>query len=134
MTVDKYIPEGMYGFVTDGDQRLFFHLENFDPGPYEGAHPVPPVAGEDVDVELVGEDNKVERVHRLDTPARVDGVVDWFDSAKGYGFALGTDGRTYFLHRSEVLGGRLPLPGRGVRFYTTDKRRACFVEMVEGKT
>ena len=131
MTVDKYIPDGMYGFVTDGDERLFFHLQSFDPGTYEGPHPIPPVAGEDVEVEF--SEGKITKIHRVDTPFCVDGVVDWFDSSKGYGFALGTDGNTYYLHRSEVLDGRLPLPGRGVRFYTTDKRRACFVEMVEVK-
>jgi cold shock CspA family protein len=127
MTIDKYIPSGMFGFVTDGSSRLFFHLACFDPGAYEGEAPVPPVIGEEVEVE-VGEGNKAERVSRLETPTLLQGVVDWFDIGKGYGFILSKHGKPYYLHRSEVREGKLPLPGRRVSFYVgSENRRACHV-------
>jgi cold shock CspA family protein len=129
MTVDKYFPEGLYGFVTNGDRRLFFHLKDFDPGPYTGESPVPPVSGEDVDVEAAYSSDSADSVQRVEDPLEFRGSVDWFDAAKGYGFILGADGLAYYLHRSEVLDGRLPLPGLGVRFYTSSKRRACFVQV-----
>ena len=132
MTVDKYIPSGLYGFVTDGRRRLFFHLKDFDPGTYTGESPVPPVSGEEVEVEVRGDDKSASKVQRLEEPSEMNGAVDWFDTVKGYGFILGLDGSTYYLHRSEVLDGRLPLPGRRVRFYTSSKRRACFVKVEDG--
>jgi len=129
MTVDKYFPEELYGFVTNGARRLFFHIKDFDAGPYTGESPVPPVSGEDVDVEAGYSSETADSVQRLLDPPEIRGSVDWFDATKGYGFIQGVDGLSYYLHRSEVLDGRLPLPGLGVRFYTSSKRRACFVQV-----
>ena len=129
MIVDKYIPSGMYGFVTDGENRLFFHLAAFDPGAYEGDSPVPPVIGEAVEVEA-GEGNKACRVCRVDLPTQILGVVDWFDTTKGYGFIRDEQGTSFYLHRSEVLEGKLPLDGHRVSFYVgSDSQRACHVSV-----
>ena len=71
----------------------------------------------------------------------LQGVVDWFDEPKGYGFVKSDAGETYYMHRSEVLEGRLPIGGRRVSFYVQsvswdssgDKNRACHIT-VESQT
>lgn len=128
MVVDKYIPAGMYGFVRNDDCRLYFHVAQFDPGSYTGEEPVPPIIGEEVEVEAEGgESNKARRVSRLHDPVCLKGVVDWFDEPKGYGFIAGECGGTFYLHRSEVRGGRLPIAGRRVSFYVKGQNRACHI-------
>lgn len=131
-TIQMYTPKGLYGFLSNPDgEDLYFHLSAFDPGSYVGDAPVPPIIGEQV--EAVVENGKVIQCNRLDTPELKTGVVDWFDSDKGYGF-IAHDGAQIFLHRSEVLEGRLPLKGRRVSFYVSDKtnkqKRACYVSVL----
>lgn len=36
---------------------------------------------------------------------RIDGVVKWYNSRKGYGFVKGDDDQDYFVHHSQVDGG-----------------------------
>ena len=31
-----------------------------------------------------------------------NGIVEWFDTKKGYGFIKGTDGEKYFVHHSRI--------------------------------
>jgi cold shock CspA family protein len=137
MVVDKYIPDGLYGFLTEttvgGDTathrgEVFFHVSTFDPGAYVGDAPVPPIVGETVEVTI--EEGRVVQCERLHSPEHVIGKVDWFSEEKGYGFIVADDNQ-YFLHRTEVLDGRLPLKGRRVSFYTTKQERtplrACYV-------
>lgn len=33
-----------------------------------------------------------------------NGLVEWFDTKKGYGFINGTDGEKYFVHHSRIVG------------------------------
>jgi len=98
---------------------------------------VPPIVGEEVDV-VVGTDPpdtpqkepKASRVVRVHTPKLVTGMVDTFDSHRGYGFASGDDGLSYHLHRSEVRGGLIPLEGQVVLFFAGERQkrpRACHV-------
>ncbi len=129
MIVEKYVPSGLYGFLSDTDQNgLFFHLSVFDPGAYVGDAPVPPIVGETVEVSL--SDGKVSQCNRLHTPTHILGEIDWFSEDKGYGFIAGPN-EQYFLHRTEMLDGKLPLPGRRVSFYVTEQERkplrACYV-------
>lgn len=129
MVVEKYVPDGLYGFLSDSDQSgLFFHLSVFDPGAYIGEAPVPPIVGEAVEVSLT--DGRVSQCNRIHTPVQISGEIDWFSDEKGYGFITGPE-EQYFLHRAEVLGGRLPLKGRRVSFYVTEQERkplrACYV-------
>lgn len=134
MVIDKYIPAGMYGFVRNENLRLYFHLEQFDPGSYAGDSPVPPIIGESVEVLAIGgESNKARRVSRLQEPVGLVGVVDWFDEPKGYGFILSDCGKSFYLHRSEVQDGRLPIAGRRVSFYAERQNRACHIT-VESQT
>lgn len=132
-TIQMYTPKGLYGFLSNPDgEDLYFHLSVFDPGSYSGEHPVPPIVGESVDV--VVENGKVLQCSRIDDPKVKIGVIDWFDSEKGYGFILSEEGQVY-LHRSEVIGGRLPLKGRRVSFYVSAKvtkgTRACHVSVMD---
>ena len=32
----------------------------------------------------------------------LEGIVNWFDTQKGYGFIKGEDGKEYFVHVSEL--------------------------------
>ena len=129
MVIEKYIPERLYGFVTNGEVRLYFHLAAFDPGPYLGQTPVPPVIGESVEVHRADEGNKALSVSRINSPLEIEGLVDWFDEVKGYGFAS-TDEGNFYMHRSEVLGGRLPVSGRRVFFYVSEgNKRACHIRV-----
>lgn len=129
MIIEKYIPDRLFGFVSDGDLRLYFHVASFDPGPYVGESPVPPVIGEAVDVATVETGNKALRVTRITPPVPYEGVVDWFDVGRGYGYA-NTECGNFYLHRSEVQGGRLPVSGRRVHFYVAENnKRACHIRV-----
>jgi cold shock CspA family protein len=130
----------MYGFAEAGKERVFFHLEAFAAGNWPSIDlSPPPILGEEVlvDYDLGGvraEDKapRARRVERLGSPIAVKGVVESFNPDNGWGFALGDDGTSYYLHRSEVEEGRLPLPGQAVQFYQGMKRgrpRACYVRV-----
>jgi len=132
MVVEKYIPKELYGFLSplDGSkERLFFHLSAFDPGSYVGESPVPPIVGEEVEVTCI--DEKVSQCERITSPLPIHGFVSWFSEQKGFGFAEDNEGERYYLHRSEVLDGRLPLKDRLVSFYVASQAqkplRACYV-------
>ena len=131
MRVDKYIPSGMYGFLTGENLRLYFHLEVFDPGPYGGNVPVPPVVGETVEAHLPADgSNRAKRVNRIKEPLSIQAQVDWFDAALGYGFAKCANQTMYYLHRSEVLDARLPVAGRRVSFFVpSGSNRACHIRV-----
>lgn len=134
-TVAKYVPEGMYGFLEGGGKRAFFHLSEFDPrgGP-------PPIIGEDVEVSSLDEQPdkspRARGVVRTHPPTKLVGEVTRFDYNVGYGF-VSVDGHQYFLHRSELANGALPLIGMVVEFYvgrslSEEKRpRACHVRILD---
>lgn len=46
------------------------------------------------------------------------GKVHWFDSQKGYGFIIGEDKKSYFLHFKEIKvdGFKVALEGDNVEF------------------
>ncbi len=139
--VAKYIPGGLYGFVVSegaGDpQRVFFHLTVFDPqgGP-------PPIVGEAVSVE-VSELSSTDRpkarlVTRVECAVLMVGNVTRFDHNVGYGFVADDSGAVYYLHRSEMPNGEMPLVGMRVGFYAVrisllgaNKPRACHVSILE---
>lgn len=138
MRVCKYLPEKLYGFVSDDDgHEIFFHLGAFHPGDSTYDTPPPPILGEPVEVEIDensqdGKAPRAKRVIRLTQPEKIKGVVESFDPARGYGFITGEDGVSYHLHMSEVLDGKLPLHQRKVTFYKgtrMGKPRACFVKI-----
>jgi len=134
-----YSPERMYGFCATGDAKVFFHREAFHAGSWENIPTAPPpIIGEEVEVECTATASDTERapraqvVRRLHKPVRIRGVVETFNPVKGWGFVQGDDGQSYYLHRSEVEGGRLPLPKQEVFFYSghkNDRPRACYVEV-----
>ena len=140
MRVHKYIPNKLYGFAVDDEgQQVFFHLGSFKPGDFRIDPPPPPILGETVEVEvddtcvIAGKAPKATSVVRSECPFLIEGVVETFDSHRGYGFVLGDDGKSYHLHKSEVLGGRVPLIQQKVRFYAglrMGKPRACHVEIL----
>lgn len=140
MKVRKYIHERHYGFLSDNQGReVFFHASVFDGGQKEGSPP--PVAGEEVlvSVDLEGTSAEVaaraSRVRRLAEPPLLEGVVSSFNSDRGFGFIEGEDEITYYLHRSEVLDGRLPLSGAKVHFRVSQQKhraRACYVDVQLG--
>lgn len=141
MRVSMYQPTRLYGFAEGEDGKVFFHLECFHPGPSnDGVDPPPPIVGEHVIVEwdpASGNEMKAPRayrVERLDIPIALNGVVETFNEHKGWGFAKGTDGLSYHLHRSEVLEGRLPIPGRKLAFWKGWRKgrpRACYVQILD---
>lgn len=137
MEVIKYLARQMYGFLRDDQGReAFFHLGSFRPGDEE-EEPIPPLPGEEVKVDVdfdSGDEDKAPRaskVQRLEKPVYLTGVVDKFDSMSGYGF-IQVDGsqEMYFLHKSEIRDGKVPLVGDRVEFYAGTrggKPRACHV-------
>jgi len=137
LRVKKYFPDRLYGFLRDdlGDE-VFFHVGVFDPAGWDQP---PPIAGEWVEAE-VGERESASKapraksVKRLEKPQILSGVVESFNQDRGWGFAKGSDGTSYYLHRSEVVEGKLPMKEMGVTFYAgfkKDRPRACYVT-VEG--
>lgn len=154
LQVQKYLPMRMYGFLASGTSpQYFFHLRVFRPGtPLATSEacrscqhdpcawlkvPPPPIIGETVEATLETdpehpENFRASRVDRIIQPIPLAGTVDTFDAPRGYGFLRGSDGRTYYLHRSEVVEGRIPLVGQAVRFFVAeqrDKARACHIKI-----
>ena len=139
MRVLKYVPAKLYGFtVDDAGAQVFFHIRAF----IWGAFPTfpPPIIGEKVNVEFDpgagsnGQAPKAKRVHRMNEPAASFGVVDDYNEQRGYGFIRTEDGRSHYLHRSEMTDGRLPMPGMEVTFFEgfrQGRTRACYVNLVK---
>jgi len=135
LTVSKYVPEGMYGFLEGQGERAFFHLSEFDPrgGP-------PPIIGEEVEAERLDPNGdkspRARSVVRLHPPIRLVGEVTRFDYNVGYGFVTSEE-RQFFLHRSDLANGALPALGMMVEFYasqeTSDAKRprACHVRIMD---
>lgn len=142
MTIEKYNPSAMYGFASGGEHRVFFHLDVFDRGRWDGIDmPPPPIVGEEVLVEFSdkdapeGKEPRARKVTRVIRPLRIKGIVDTFDVRKGWGFAIGEDGRSYFLHRSEVKDHLIPIKGTSCVFTAGFKKgrpRACYVQLENG--
>ena len=140
MRIRKYLPDKMYGFASSKEGNVFFHLSVFKT-PLEDMDitPPPPVVGEEIDVILecpLAEDitPRASRVQRIQKMARLEGKVEFFNSKKGFGKITALSGEEYFLHRSEVKDGKLPLAGHSVLFFaikvgSQDKPRACHVEI-----
>jgi cold shock CspA family protein len=138
MRVEMYAPEKLYGFAETEVDRVFFHLETFIGGTWPGieASP-PPLVGERVRVTFTPNPDsdkppRASLVERVEAPVQVDGVVDSFNTTRGWGFIKGSDGVSYYLHRSEVPGGKLPLPNQEASFFVGFKRgrpRACYVRL-----
>jgi len=138
MFVYKYLARGMYGFLRDTlGREVFFHLGAFLPGTAE-EEPIPPIPGEEVEVEVdfsAGTAEKApraERVCRLFVPLAKTGMVEMFDSASGYGFVR-CEGEMFFLHKSEIRDGKTPLLQDTVKFYPgvrEGKSRACHVTVL----
>lgn len=135
LTVAKYLPERLYGFLRQEDgSEVFFHLGDFDCGPW--IEP-PPIIGEQVEAEIdstmvVGKAPKARTVKRIHAPEKHRGSVDTFNAEKGWGFVKSDEGVSFYLHRSEVLRGKVPMAGQRVRFYAgfkNDRPRACYVSI-----
>lgn len=137
--ITLYVPNKLFGFgkAPDTGEQFFFHLGDFR---WLGNMPTPPpVVGEWVEAEYDptqkkrGSAPKARRVARLNQPDEVMGDVDAFDVVKGYGFINGDDGKSYYLHRSDMEDESLiPVKGDRVQFYGGFKRgkpRACYVRI-----
>ena len=138
-SVTKYIPEGLYGFLEDGEgRRAFFHLSEFDPG----VGGPPPIIGEPVEVGRLDPNGdkslRARGVVRLRSPEALVGKVSRFDPNTGYGFAV-VEGKQFYLHRSEFAQGELPRIGMKVSFFAGDPKtgqvpRACYATVVDRGT
>lgn len=137
MWVEKYHPKKLYGFVQDdAGKQAFFHVRSFHWGDFP-TYP-PPIVGERVEVEYDPETRssdqaaKARRVARLAEPVSLSGFVEDFNPEHGWGFIRSSDGRSHYLHRSEMTDGRLPMPGTEVTFYEGFRKgrtRACYVKI-----
>jgi cold shock CspA family protein len=77
---------------------------------------------------------EARRVRRVAQPKSLTGQVTSFDGESGWGFIEGRDGQTYYLHRCEVHGGRMPKPGQRVNFFvghSNQRARACYVVITD---
>lgn len=137
--MEKYHPGKLYGFARDDSGRqVFFHVRSFNWGEFK-TYP-PPVVGEYVEVEYDPETQdgsqapKAKTVTRLVEPVPLKGFVEDFNEKRGWGFIRTDDGRSHYLHRSEMTDGRLPMPGMQVTFYEGYRKhrtRACYVQLQE---
>ena len=139
MQVTLYAPARFYGFARslDSNDEVFFHLRDFRWG--EGPPRPPPISGELVDVEYdpdtrrSGNSPPASRVTRVQNPEIMVGEVEHFNNDKGFGFVVGSDGQSYFLHRSDIEDNLIPVKGDEVQFYPGVKRerpRACYVALI----
>ena len=137
MIVRKYLPEKLYGFASSKEGDAFFHLSAFK-HPESLEVPPPPIIGESVDVVLSdplvqGITLKAQKVIRLTHFHKLKGSVLFFNAKVGFG-KIQSKGGEYFLHRSEVQKGKLPMRGDLVSFFAVDhvgsgRPRACHVEI-----
>jgi cold shock CspA family protein len=133
----RYVPESRYGFVDNGEGAdIFFHMGTFDDGGWPNP---PPIVGESVEFELDADSRskvkapKARRVRRVAKPVLKSGKVSSFSKESGWGFISSGDDPPYYLHRSEVRDGRLPIAGQRVKFYAGQckgRPRACYIEIV----
>lgn len=132
MVVRKYIPGQMFGFVSDGQADLFFHVGIFRPGKEK----ISPVVGEEVEVSIdeSREKPRVVAVRRLQPPKKLQGKIVKFNPQKGFGFIQDESGDRYYLHKSEMVKG-YPIVGWTVEFFVgTDRKaflRACHVQNIK---
>ena len=141
MRVLKYLPKKLFGFVVDeAGQQVFFHIRAFKWGEFPTTPP--PVIGEEVEVEYDpdgssnGKAPKARTVTRLHEPRASFGTVEDFNEQRGYGFIKTEDGRSHYLHRTEMTDGRLPMPGMEVTFFEgfrQGRTRACYVSLTGEK-
>jgi len=139
MHVLKYVPKQLFGFVVGPEEiQVFFHIRAFKWGSFPTFPP--PLIGEEVEVEYDPDDSsegtsrapKARTVTRLQEPVASLGVVEEFSEKRGYGFIATDDGRTHYLHRSEMVDGSLPMTGMAVEFFEGFRQgrpRACFVKL-----
>ena len=140
MRVLKYLPKQLFGFaVEESGHQVFFHIRAFNWGSFP-THP-PPVVGEEVDVDYDpgglsnGKAPKARHVHRVTEPRASYGVIEDFNEQRGYGFIKTDDGRSHYLHRTEMTDGRLPMAGMECTFFEGFKQgrtRACYVKLSQG--
>jgi len=130
-----FSPDRGYGFVSGGAEEVFFYVDSFERMVPGGP---PPLLGELVEVEGIEPSTKgaprASVVRRIEAPKSVGGVIRTFDVRGGWGFIVGPDGVEYFLHRSDIHDGKMPIKGGRVRFYPCTKKgkpRACHV-VLEG--
>ena len=137
--MEKYHPGKLYGFVRDESGfQVFFHVRSFHWGAFK-TYP-PPVVGEYVLVEYDESERdgnqapKAKSVVRQSEPIPLSGFVEDFNESRGWGFIRTADGRSHYLHRSEMTDGRLPMAGMQVTFYEgyrKNRTRACYVRIQE---
>jgi cold shock CspA family protein len=135
MRVVLYLPDRLYGFCksNEGGGQVFFHASVFHR--LHDTEP-PPILGEPVEVQVgalvSGVAPRATEVRRSVVPIQAEGKVVSFDAAQGWGFVRDDRGQDLFLHRADILDGRLPIRGQRVRFYVgskNDRPRACYVEV-----
>jgi cold shock CspA family protein len=141
MRVLKYLPKQLFGFAIDDEgNQVFFHVRAFKWGKFD--HTPPPIIGEEVEVEYEpggssnGRAPRARAVRRVNAPQVTYGVVEDFNEQRGYGFIKTSDGRSHYLHRSEMTDGRLPMPGMEVTFFEgfrQGRTRACYVTPSQGE-
>jgi cold shock CspA family protein len=136
MRVVKYIPQSFYGFTEDEHgTQVFFHLSCFENGGFS----VPPILGEEVDVVVDLKSSRPDKkapgaktVSRIWEPVMMSGIVETFDQDRGFGFISGEDGKSYHLHKSEIIENRIPLIDMEVYFYAgyrKNRPRACHIKI-----
>lgn len=140
MRILKYLPKQLFGFAVDEDgKEIFFHIRAFKWGDF--LNKIPPIIGEEVEVEYDAEtlpNGKAPRarfVQRVREPQAAHGVVEDFNEQRGYGFIKTEDGRSHYLHRTEMTDGRLPMPGMHCTFFEgfrQGRTRACYVKLSQG--
>ena len=135
MRVTLYLSDRLYGFCepVEGEGQVFFHASVFHR--LQDQEP-PPILGELVEV-VVGDfvspgAPRALSVTRLAAPTYNEGKVLSFDVQQGWGFVRDDSGKEFFLHRSDILNGRIPIRGQRVRFINGNKNarpRACYIEV-----
>lgn len=139
MRIVKYLPKQLFGFVSDNQGlQVYFHMRCFKWGDFR--HKIPPIIGEEVEVEYAlsgttpGKAPPAKVVRRLHEPKASFGIVEDFNEKRGYGFIRTEDGRSHYLHRTEMTDGRLPMVGMECTFFEGFKQgrtRACYVTLLE---
>ena len=61
----------------------------------------------------------------------LSGVVDWYNTERGFGVIIGDDGSEYFVHHTNLLPEFTPVPGQRLTFRARPRKGKAGMEAIE---
>lgn len=62
------------------------------------------------------------------TKSQLSGIVDWYNTERGFGVVIGNDGAEYFIHFTNLPPGLAPMPGQRLSFQARPRKGKAGME------